>query len=90
MNKDDFEEIEFFEVPPYNVTLVFKAVMVLLQLPPSWDNAKTLIADFDFLERVRKASCFLLITINTLDFSLILIFLMIVKTCMFFVFLTTD
>lgn len=54
LNKNDINELRVFKTPPKLVQFVMEAVCLLLGVKPSWANAKLLLSDMNFLNRLAE------------------------------------
>ncbi|CAM9196185.1 unnamed protein product, partial [Phaeothamnion confervicola] len=53
LTKNDITEVKSFAKPPPAVQTVMEAVCVLMEAKPDWDASKKLLAEGNFLERLR-------------------------------------
>jgi len=53
LNKSDIQEIKAYKTPPDLVQLVCEAVCILLGSKPDWGEAKRLLSDMNFLEKLQ-------------------------------------
>ena len=54
LSKNDITEVKSFANPPKAVQVVLEAVSVLMDVPPTWDAAKKMISQNDFLDQLRN------------------------------------
>lgn len=54
LKKNDIAEVRSYGKPPEKVQKVMEAVMILKGLPPTWEEAKKVLADNEFLKKLKN------------------------------------
>ena len=54
LNKADIQEVKAYKTPPELVVMVLEAVCILMAVKPDWGEAKKLMSDMAFLEKLQE------------------------------------